>query len=481
MKLTQFISKQISKWLKLSEEVDNLYLKPLAIYSVFSISIVLILTLSYFNFTNGILLNLTTLFSINLLCIFLYSSYVYGLLSLKKDLINNTSGLIMVSVFFVTILICARLFESLSGYLVPVPMIGILISILLDPLLALLAVVHLSVLVGLLYQLDLAIFFVLLFSSIISIYTVRQATQRTTITKTGLEICLVNIVLITVMGFLKHNPAELILVTCGWGIFNGLGSSVLSLGLLPVLEDIFKIITPMRLIELAYPSQPLLKKLMTEAPGTYQHSLMVANLVEPAVEKLGGNSLLARVGTYYHDVGKLKRPNFFIENQQWIGNPHDKLDPKLSAIIITSHVKDGIGLLKEYRIPKPLNAFVKEHHGTGLVAYFYRQMIIQKNIDFDEEQFRYQQPKPQSIETAVLMLADAVEAASRTIERNAPNKLKGIIDKIVKEKLDDGQLDEAPVTLADLTLIKQVFLDIITSSHHQRIEYPETEKTESSE
>ncbi|MFH1428266.1 MAG: HDIG domain-containing metalloprotein [Candidatus Margulisiibacteriota bacterium] len=424
----------------------------------------------------GLKIDFSNLVIIIIICLLLFGSCIFGLQQLQKDLFKDPGKTVLIGLFFLLILFLARAFEPVSGYLVPIPMAGILLSILLNPLLALYVVVHLSIMTGVLYNFDMGLFYVLLFSSVISIYTVRNATQRGTITKTGLEICIVNIVLITLLGIYKHESTGIILTKWIWGIVNGAGSSILSLGLIPVLEHLFKIITPMRLVELANPSQPLLKKLMVEAPGTYQHSLMVANLAEAAAESIGANALLVRVGSYYHDIGKIKRPSFFIENQRWAGNPHDKIDPKLSTLIITSHPKDGLALLKEYRMPEFLNDFVLEHHGTGLVGYFYRQMINQKEQGIDEHQFRYEGPKPQSKETAILMLADSVEAAVRALGKTTHTKIENVIAKIFQEKCDDNQFENTPLTFADISLIKNTFIETLSSAYHKRIEYPEHEK-----
>ncbi|MFC1595749.1 HD family phosphohydrolase [Candidatus Margulisiibacteriota bacterium] len=426
----------------------------------------------------GLKVDVLTLISIIIVCLLLFWSCLFGVFLLKKELIRDNGKLILLSTIFIVITILARLLEPVSDYLVPVPMAALLISVLMGPLVSLIAIAHLSILAGVLFHLDFSVFLVLFCSSIISIYTVRNATQRTTITKTGLEISLVNVVLITLLGLIKHEAMSLIALNCFWGIINGIGSSILSQGLLPLLENMFKIVTTMRLVELANPGHPLLKKLMVEAPGTYQHSLMVANLAEAATEAIHGNGLLCRVACYYHDIGKLRRPSFFIENQRWSGNPHDKLDPKLSALIITAHPKDGVALLKEYKMPEFLYDSTMQHHGTGLVAYFYRQMISQKEENFDEEQFRYEGPCPQAKETAVLMLADAVEAAVRTLEKPSPTKLENIISKLIKEKFDDGQLEEAPLTMHDITMIKNTFINVLSNALHKRIEYPENEQVD---
>ncbi|MFA5927893.1 MAG: HDIG domain-containing metalloprotein [Candidatus Margulisiibacteriota bacterium] len=424
----------------------------------------------------GLKIELLILLILIMICLFIFWSYIFGIVFLRKELRNDTRKIALLALIFTVIALFARILEPISGYLVPVPLAAILISIFFDPIIALFAVAHLSIMVGVLYNLDFSLFLVMLFSSILSIYTVRNATQRTTITRTGFEISLANVILISMLSIIRNDPMNIILLNCLWGVINGIVSALLSLGLLPPIENTFKMVTTLRLNELTNPGHPLLRRLMVEAPGTYQHSLMVANLAEAAVEAVGGNVLLTRAGCYYHDIGKIRRPAFFVENQRWADNPHDRLDPKLSALIITTHPKDGYTLLKEYQLEEILSSFVLEHHGTGRVSYFYRQMLSKKDQNFDEEQFRYEGPKPKSKETAILMLADMVEAAVRTLERPTPSKLEGTIEKLFKEKFEDGQLDNAPLTMFDISTIKQKFLAVLTNAMHKRIEYPDNDQ-----
>jgi putative nucleotidyltransferase with HDIG domain len=234
------------------------------------------------------------------------------------------------------------------------------------------------------------------------------------------------------------------------------------------------VITAMKLIELSNPNQPLLRKLLVEAPGTYHHSIMVGNLAEAATEAVGGNSLLARVGAYYHDIGKTKRPYFFVDNQFGAENPPDRLSPALSALIIASHVKDGLELAHEHKLPEAISQFIREHHGTTVIRYFYRKAVEMDTGDgVDETDFRYDGPKPQTKETAIVMLADASEATTRTLKNPTPQTIEQVVRRLIKERLEDGQLDEANLTLKDLDVIAQTFTRVLTGVFHQRIEYPE--------
>jgi putative nucleotidyltransferase with HDIG domain len=267
-----------------------------------------------------------------------------------------------------------------------------------------------------------------------------------------------------------------------WGLMNGVVSAILSMGLLPFLEGMFNVITPMKLIELSNPNQPLLKKLLVEAPGTYHHSVVVGNLAEAAAEAVGGNSLLSRVGAYYHDVGKTKRPYFFIENQMGIENPHDKTSPTLSTLIITSHVRDGAEMAREHKLPEPVVNFIREHHGTTLVSYFYnRAAEADRSEEVVEADFRYEGPKPGSKETAIVMLADSVEAAVRAMDKPAPARIEQAVKKIIGDRLADHQLDRCDLTLRDLDTIAVTFTRVLSGMFHPRIDYPEYTSKEQSE
>ena len=260
------------------------------------------------------------------------------------------------------------------------------------------------------------------------------------------------------------------------GTVNGLLSGIIVLGIIPLFESMFKLVTPYGLAELADNNQPLLKRLQFEAPGTFAHCLMVANLCETAAEAIGANPVLARVGALYHDIGKLKRPLFFVENQTYFGieNPHHKLNPRLSKMVITAHPKDGIDLAKEYGLPQVVQSFIIQHHGDSVASYFYNQAKLEEGEDkVTEEQFRYTGPRPNMKETAILMIADSVESAARTLKDHSQEELDAMINKIIQTKLNDGQLSDSPLTLKDLKTIASVFSKNLRAAHHQRIKYHE--------
>lgn len=268
----------------------------------------------------------------------------------------------------------------------------------------------------------------------------------------------------------------------GWAIgiellyplLNGLLSAILAVGLMPLFESTFSILTPLRLLELSDPNKPLLKRLLMEAPGTYHHSIMVGNLAETAAHNIGADEILTRVAAYYHDVGKLERPLYFKENQFHIPNPHDTMPPRISAEYIKSHMTYGIGLLQAARIPREIIEVVASHHGTSLIKYFYHKEKSQ-NPQVDIADFVYPGPKPRSKEAVILMLADSIEAAVRSERMATTDELKQLIEKIVEQKISEKQLSDATLTFAELEKVKKSFCDVISGTFHQRIAYPEVD------
>ncbi|MEX0935385.1 MAG: HDIG domain-containing metalloprotein, partial [Gemmatimonadota bacterium] len=261
-----------------------------------------------------------------------------------------------------------------------------------------------------------------------------------------------------------------------WAGGNAVVSAILAMGFLPVFEWFTRITTDQTLLEWADPNRPLLKRLSMEAPGTYAHSINVANLAEAAANAIGANGLLCRVGVYYHDVGKMVKPQYFIENQPTGRNPHDKLKASTSASIVREHVTEGIRLAEEAKLPDVLVDFIPEHHGTQDISFFFERAReeTEEGEEPDPAAFRYPGPRPQTRETAIVMLADSVESATRTLQDPTPDRIKGLIDSIVDGKIRQHQLDEAPLTLRDLGVIKTQFQKVLGGSHHHRIDYPAT-------
>jgi len=252
---------------------------------------------------------------------------------------------------------------------------------------------------------------------------------------------------------------------------NGVAASVVLI-ILPIFEYIFRVVTNPSLLELSDLNHPLLRRLILEAPGTYQHSLVVANLSEAAAESIGANALLARVGSYYHDVGKMIKPNYFVENIIGVKDVHKDLKPSMSKLIIVNHVKDGVDLAKKYRINPRIIDFISEHHGKTLVYYFYQRAKELEPGESHEEEYRYGGPKPQSKETAIVSLADTIEALSRTLDEPTPSRLEEMVREVVRKRFREGELDESNLTLKDLEKITQKFVHVLNALFHTRINYP---------
>jgi putative nucleotidyltransferase with HDIG domain len=330
---------------------------------------------------------------------------------------------------------------------------------------------------------------VMLFSSYVAVYamtTRRYITDRGQLLWVGIYASLSHIVLIGAVELVvnahawqqEHHLTH-VLIEMAIGAGQGLLVTVLTLGLLPLFESLFGLVTPYMLMELANHDKPLLKRMQFEAPGTFHHSLMVASLSEAAAEAIGADALLTRVGSLYHDIGKMKRPLFFIENQAYFGveNPHDKLSPRLSKMVITAHPKDSLDMSRQHRLPQCLQDFMTEHHGTMTTAYFYNQACLQEGVEnVSKEQFRYGGPKPQSRETAIVMMADACESAVRALKAPTPAQIEERIDKLVQARIDDEQFDECPITFEEIKTIKGAFFRVLRGIQHNRIEYQQSLK-----
>ena len=265
----------------------------------------------------------------------------------------------------------------------------------------------------------------------------------------------------------------------GAGVLGGVLSAIFTVTFVPLFESIFDIMTDLKLLELSSLSHPLLKDLMVRAPGTYHHCMVVGSMVEAACDQIGVNGLLGKVMAYFHDVGKMEHAAYFIENQTKGYNPHDTISPYLSKTIIIAHVKDGVELISKHKLGREILAGVKEHHGTTLINYFYKkaQKQADENESVKEEDFRYPGPKPQFKESAILMLADSIEAAARTIDEPSPLKIQNLIDNMVDSKFRDGQLEECHITFSEIRAIKESFYKILVGVYHHRVEYPKDEPT----
>jgi len=302
--------------------------------------------------------------------------------------------------------------------------------------------------------------------------------QRSKIFRAGVFLGLVNVIMVFAFALMQKNiqDQELLLYNSIFAFSGGILSAILTTGLVPALESIFNYSTNIKLLELLNQEHPLLKRLSLHAPGTHQHSLLVANLAEAAAEGIRANPILARVMAMYHDIGKLNKPEYFAENQREGKNPHLKIKPTMSALILINHVKEGIELAEKYHLPREVIEGIRQHHGTSLMKFFYEKAKEMENPEVDtieEEDFRYPGPKPQTREAGILMLADIVESASRTIQDPNPAKIKGTVDNLINRAFIDGQLDECELTLKDLHEIAKAFVKVLGAMYHSRPDYPE--------
>lgn len=427
-------------------------------------------------------LNWQGILSIYILVLFLTIIYLAYLKFFEKDFLEPRYLALSSMMTIIACSIAVLLPTGFSPYILPIPAIIIISAIFLNPRIAfLLSSLTLVILtVGMQYETQFLIVFTIL--AIIGMITISKIkyTRRFDLIKAGFHLGVAGILTMMSLYFIDKCLIDvnnyLILKNCIFLFANSIISSIAALGLSPILESTFHIITPYGLAELGDHNQPLLKRLQIEAPGTYHHSLMVSTLCEAAAEAIGANPILARVGAFYHDIGKLKRPLFFVENQSYfsIENPHNTLNPRLSKMVITAHPKDGVDLAKEYGLPSIINDFILQHHGEGIAKYFYNQAVQEEGAEnVKEEQFRYTGPKPNRKETAILMLADAVESAVRAMKGATVDQIENIIDKIIVERLNDGQLADSPLTLKDLKVIASTFSRILRGMQHNRIKYQE--------
>ncbi len=420
------------------------------------------------NFSN--IIGMIMITAICLLVVFLYLRYF------SSAIYENVNKLILLGIISIFVVLLAKIASQASGYLMPIASASMLIAISLSPNIAILLTVILSLLIGFIPGGGLNYILVSVISGIMAIYSIRKATQRSSLTRAGLIIAGVNIITISALGLINNESYYLILQNNLWGVLNGFLAVILTIGILPFLESYFDITTSFKLMELSNPNQPLLKKLILEAPGTYHHSIVVGNLSETVAEEIGGNGLLARVGAIYHDIGKIKRPYFFTENQEAYKNIHDEMEPSLSALVIASHVKEGIELAKTHKLPKDIIDIIAQHHGTNLITYFFHRALKENGSANDavaEENYRYSGPKPQTKEAGIILLADSLEAAARSLTNPTATRIKTLVKEIIQKNLQNGQLEECDLTLKDLDKIGDNFARILTGMFHTRVEYPD--------
>jgi len=390
---------------------------------------------------------------------------------------TSNSTLLIICINIIITLMIAVGTRPISHYMMPVPACAFILTILVNAKIAIVTNIFMVITVGFLTEFNTTLLVALLLSGVLGSIIVSKTHHRSMVIYAGLASALINAISIVSFGLISNIDIRYYLYDVTYGIVGGIFTSVLTIGLLPFFESAFDIITPTKLLELTNPNQPLLRRLMIETPGTYYHSILVGNLSEAAAEEVGANALLCRAGSYYHDIGKLKRPYFFKENQITQDNPHDKISPSLSASIIISHVKDGVETAKKNKLPSKVTDIISQHHGDTLVAYFYHKALKAEGQEtVEEDKFRYPWQKPQSKEAAIVMLADSVEAFVRSLSEPTKEDVEKGVRKIVFDKINDNQLNECSLTLKDMESIIKAFVKVLEGAFHERIEYPENLK-----
>jgi putative nucleotidyltransferase with HDIG domain len=427
-----------------------------------------------------------------LLLTLLFVLVLYLFINQSKLLIrdNNSQLLILVIIYILNfaamhiVALGVNLDYPYIGFIAPVALGGMLIMILLDAPLAWISTLIFAITASIIFNsepslpFDFRYGFVALVVSYASLFTLNRIGQRMMILRAGIVNSGFSILAVAILLLLNHQYSiKEATFSLSFAATGGVLTAVLVMGLLPFFEAAFGILSPLKLIELSNPNIPLLRKLLTETPGTYHHSVMVGNLSEAAAEAIGADGLLCRVGSYYHDIGKTRRPSYFIENQSNMENPHDFIEPSLSKSIIIAHTRDGVEMLKEHKIPKPIRDIAEQHHGTTLLKYFYHKASQKleesgSELEVSEEEYRYPGPKAQSKEAAIVGIADCVEAAVRSLRSPTMEQINLMVEKIIKQRLEDGQFNECDITLKELNNINKALRETLLGIFHSRIEYP---------
>lgn len=410
--------------------------------------------------------------------------FVGYLLLSQPQVMADFSQLLLISLLGVLTVGLSSLAISFKGvyyYLIPMAFASVLLTLLLNSELALYFTFTVSMLIAVYSGMRLAGPLVALVGGAAAVLSARGVKSRAEFYRPILWVCGANIVAIGSIELFRTSPVSLLVRASLLGVLNGFGSIFLAMGFLPVFERLFKITTDHALLELSDLNRPILRRLALEASGTYHHSLVVASLSEAAARTIGANPLLARVAAYYHDIGKLRKPEYFIENQIGLKNPHNKLTPRMSSLIVSAHVKDGVELAKEEKLPNEIVDSISRHHGTTVMRPFYERAKAQNSDEnLSDTDFRYPGPKPQRKEIAIVMLADSIEATARSLDEPTTSRLKGVIKAVIERRLIEGQLDECGLTLKDLHSIGQAFLPILIGVFHPRMDYPREKKDEDS-
>ena len=399
------------------------------------------------------------------------------LLRFRQEYWVRWRRMLLLFLLLVLFILAAKLMvsdQATLSYLLPTAALSMLLTVLLGPQLAITVTVLFSIVVGFMAGGSLELTVYALAGGLIASLSLCRVESLSAFLWAGVYVALANLAVILAFHLPSQDYTTVQLLTiAGFSLVNGGLSASLTLAGFYLLGTLFDITTSLQLMELARPTHPLLRELLLKAPGTYHHSILVSNLAEEAAGRIGADPLLARVGAYYHDVGKIVRPYFFVDNQVEGINVHERLDPRTSAQIVISHVKDGLDLAKKYRLPSKVRDFILQHQGTGLATYFYCKAREGEGDTVNEENFRYPGPKPQTKETAIVMLADSCEAVVRAERPASVEEIEAVVRKVISGKMLDGQLDECDLTLRDLDGIRDAFVSILQGVFHPRIKYPE--------
>ena len=418
---------------------------------------------------------------------FLLSLLTIYLFLFRKKIFYDNRKIFLFAINFIFLSFIAFLINQISvnapiQFFIFIPVSAMLLTIIFDSRVGFYSTVILCLVTGAIRGNDYSFMAMNLFAAALSVYTVRDIKNRSQIFRSFLYILLGYVVSITAFGMERFAPAESIFIEFAFAATNALVSPVLTYGMLIFFEKIFKITTDLTLLELSNFDRPVLKDLARKAPGTFNHSMTMGTLAEAAAESVGANPLLARVGAYYHDIGKTIYPQNFVENQLDSQNVHENLSPEESVSIIEKHVVEGINLAKDCNLPQEIIDFIPMHHGTMVMSYFYekaKKLYGEEKVNVED--YKYPGPKPNSKETAIIMLADGCESAVRSINEPDQTKVENLINKIIKSRIDDSQLDDSPITFSDISKIKEAFIGILIGQHHRRIRYPKQDEMEKGE
>jgi putative nucleotidyltransferase with HDIG domain len=407
-----------------------------------------------------------------LLAVGLLTSY---LAVFQRRVLERVSHVLIVAALLVAVVGSGRALAAVHPAAVPLPAASMLVSMLFGSAFALAFSLVASVLVSSHFAFDYWAFLLPLIGGFTAAYAVRRVRHRW---RFYIALALIAAVLslgVVTMNLILGGSGREVLVGVLWSIASAAGSSFFVMGTLPLFEAMSGLATDLTLLELSDLNRPLLRRLALEAPGTYHHSLLVGSLAEAGAREVAGNDLLARVASYYHDIGKLVKPEYFVENLRGQRNPHTRLSPKMSALIIVAHIKEGLQIARKARIPKLIRDIIPQHHGTGPISFFYQKALeLDPDTTLAEHDFSYPGPKPQTKEAGIVMLADSVESATRTLAEPSVSRLRGMTRKVIQDKLERGQLDESDLTFRDLRSIEESFVSVLTGVFHSRIDYPET-------